>query len=269
MQKLVVIIFDGRSKARAGLKALRGLDRDGELSLFEVALAVKAPNGRVRVIENPNDVNFPAVGVGSLTGSVLGALGGPIGILAGAAAGALIGFIINLERSGVTDDFINDVSAAMAPANSPWSPMSWRTQRRLWTTEWNRLGVSFSGELAAKSGAFTTIAMSPHTGPRWNGSKPNGPRPKASASTRLMPRSTGWARSSKERSCASAPIFCGAKRNEMPALGPCGQKRMSHKKEFGSGWRRESPNCSESMSTRIQTPLSRFAESRLAGAHLV
>ena len=115
MQKLVVIIFDGRSKARAGLKALRGLDRDGELSLFEVALAVKAPNGRVRVIENPDDVNFPAVGVGSLTGSVLGALGGPIGIVAGAAAGALIGFIINLERAGVTDDFVNDVSTAMAP----------------------------------------------------------------------------------------------------------------------------------------------------------
>jgi uncharacterized membrane protein len=115
MQKLIVIIFDGRSKARAGLKALRDLDRDGELSLFEVALAVRGPNGRVRVIENPDDVNFPAVGVGSLTGSVLGALGGPIGIVAGAAAGALIGFIINLERAGVTDDFVNDVSMAMAP----------------------------------------------------------------------------------------------------------------------------------------------------------
>ena len=115
MEKLIVIIFDQRFKARAGLKALRELDRDGELSLFEAALAVKAPNGRVRVIENPDDANFPAVGVGSLTGSVLGALGGPIGILAGAAAGALIGFIINLERAGVTDDFVNDVSSAMAP----------------------------------------------------------------------------------------------------------------------------------------------------------
>ena len=115
MQKLIVIIFDERSKARASLKALRDLDRDGELSLFELALAVKGPNGRVRVIENPDDVNFPAVGVGSLTGSVLGALGGPIGIVAGAAAGALIGFIINLERAGVTDDFVNDVSTAMAP----------------------------------------------------------------------------------------------------------------------------------------------------------
>ena len=115
MQKLIVIIFDDRHKARAGLKALRELDRDGELSLFEVALAVKGPNGRVRVIENPEDVNFPAVGVGGLTGSILGALGGPIGILAGAAAGAMIGFIINLERAGVTDDFVNDVSTAMGP----------------------------------------------------------------------------------------------------------------------------------------------------------
>jgi len=115
VQKLIVMIFDERSKARAGLKALRELDRDGELSLFEVALAVKGKNGRVRVIENPDDVNFPAVGVGALTGSMLGALGGPIGVVAGAAAGALIGFIINLERAGATDDFITDVSTAMAP----------------------------------------------------------------------------------------------------------------------------------------------------------
>jgi uncharacterized membrane protein len=115
LETLIVILFDEQSKAREGFKALRELDRDGEISLFEVALAVKAPNGRVRVIENPDDVNFPAVGVSSLTGSVLGALGGPIGILAGAAAGALIGFIINLERVGVADDFVNDVSTAMAP----------------------------------------------------------------------------------------------------------------------------------------------------------
>ena len=115
MQRLIVIIFDGQSKARAGLKALRDLDRDGDLSLFEVALAVKGPTGRVRVIEDPDDANFPAVGVGSLTGSVLGALGGPIGIVAGAAAGAMIGFIVNLERAGVTDDFVTDVSTAMAP----------------------------------------------------------------------------------------------------------------------------------------------------------
>jgi len=119
VEKLIVIVFDEQSKARAGLEALRELDRDGEISLFEVALAVKAPNGRVRVIENPDDVNFPAVGVGSLTGSVLGALGGPVGILAGAAAGALIGFIINLERAGVTDDFVNDVSTAMGPGKAP------------------------------------------------------------------------------------------------------------------------------------------------------
>jgi uncharacterized membrane protein len=52
VEKLIVIIFDQRFKARAGLKALRELDRDGELSLFEAALAVKAPNGRVRVMEN-------------------------------------------------------------------------------------------------------------------------------------------------------------------------------------------------------------------------
>ena len=115
MEKLIVIVFDEQSKARKGVQALKELDRDGEISLFEAALAAKEPSGKVRVIDDPDDANFPATGVGTLLGTVVGALGGPGGIVAGAAAGALVGFIVNLERAGVTDEFVNDVSAALAP----------------------------------------------------------------------------------------------------------------------------------------------------------
>jgi len=115
VEKLIVIVFDEQSKAQAGLQALRELDRDGEISLFEVWTVAKEPDGSVRVVENPDDMDFPVIGVGSLAGTVVGALGGPVGILGGAAAGALIGFIITLDRAGVTDEFVNDVSTALAP----------------------------------------------------------------------------------------------------------------------------------------------------------
>ena len=115
MGKLIVIVFDEQSKAQAGLQALRELDRDGEISVFEVWTVVKEPNGSVRVVENPDDMDFPVIGVSSLTGTALGALGGPVGVLGGAAAGALISFIITLDHAGVTDEFVNDVSTAMAP----------------------------------------------------------------------------------------------------------------------------------------------------------
>jgi len=115
MEKLIVIVFDEESKARSGFEALRELDRDGEVSLFEARIAAKESNGNVRVIENPDRVDFPIVGAGSLVGMVVGVLGGPLGLLAGVASGALIGFIITLARAGITDAFVSDVSTALAP----------------------------------------------------------------------------------------------------------------------------------------------------------
>ena len=115
MEKLIVIIFDDQTKAFAGLEALRKLDRDGEISLFEARIAVKEPNGGVRVIENPDDVDFPVIGVSTLVGTLVGVLGGPIGLLAGAGAGALIGSIVDLEHAGVTDEFIGDITTALTP----------------------------------------------------------------------------------------------------------------------------------------------------------
>ena len=115
MEKLIVIVFDEESKARAGFEALRELDRDGEVSLFEAKIAAKESNGNVRVIENPDHVDFPLVGTGSLVGMVVGVLGGPLGLLAGVTSGALIGFIITLARAGITDAFVSDVSTALAP----------------------------------------------------------------------------------------------------------------------------------------------------------
>jgi len=115
MEKLIVIVFDDQTKAFAGLEALRELDRDGEISLFAAQIAAKEPNGGVRFIDTPDGVDFPVIGVSTLVGTLVGVIGGPIGLLGGAAAGALIGSIIELEHAGITDEFINDVAAALTP----------------------------------------------------------------------------------------------------------------------------------------------------------
>jgi uncharacterized membrane protein len=86
------------------------LDRDGEISLFEAQIAVKEPDGGVWLTENPDDVDFPVIGVSTLVGTLVGVLGGPIGLVSGAAAGALIGFLGELERAGVSDEFVSDVT---------------------------------------------------------------------------------------------------------------------------------------------------------------
>ena len=80
MEKLIVIVFDNQAKAFAGLEALRELDRDGEISLFAAQIAAKEPNGGVRFIDNPNDADFPVIGVSTLLGTLVGVFGGPIGL---------------------------------------------------------------------------------------------------------------------------------------------------------------------------------------------
>ncbi len=78
-------------------------------------IAAKEPDGSVRLTENPDDVDFPVIGVSTLVGTLVGVLGGLIGLIGGAAAGALIGFLVELERADVTDEFVSDVTTALTP----------------------------------------------------------------------------------------------------------------------------------------------------------
>ncbi len=115
VESLVVIVFDDRNAALAGLEALRQLDREAEISLFEAKLVVKGETGTIQLVENPEDTDYSVFGVHTIVGAFAGLLAGPIGLFAGAAAGALIAFGIELDRAGVTDEFVADVSTALTP----------------------------------------------------------------------------------------------------------------------------------------------------------
>ena len=113
MEKLIVIVFENQTKAFAGFEALRQLDRDGDISVYEAEMIAKDPDGTIRYIDNTNKLALSVLGGTSFVGVLVGLLGGPAGALIGGAVGGLIGSIVDIERSGVTDEFMNDVNTAM------------------------------------------------------------------------------------------------------------------------------------------------------------
>jgi uncharacterized membrane protein len=115
MEKMIVVVFDNEAKALDGLQVIRELDSDGEISVHQAQVVAKDPGGAVRVINNDDLLSLPMVAGGTAVGALVGLLGGPIGALVGATAGAVLGSIGDMEQSGVTDEFVADVSTALTP----------------------------------------------------------------------------------------------------------------------------------------------------------
>ena len=114
METLVVVVFaEGKTKALEGLGALMKLDKEGEIAVYDARVIVKTPNGPVRVIDQADNLALPLIGGGSVLGAVLGLIGGPVGVAVGAAVGAVVGSIADVEETGVTNEFVDDVSEAL------------------------------------------------------------------------------------------------------------------------------------------------------------
>jgi uncharacterized membrane protein len=115
MEKMIVVVFDNEPKAFEGLRILRVLDNEEEISLYDLQIVAKEPSGAVRVINNAGPSSLAMTAGGTAVGLLVGLLGGPVGVLVGATAGALAGSIGHAEEAGVTDEFVDDVSKALTP----------------------------------------------------------------------------------------------------------------------------------------------------------
>jgi uncharacterized membrane protein len=115
MEKIIVIVFDSESKAFEGSRALRELDKEGEISIYEARIVAKEPGGAVRVLDNADMSGFPEIAGGTAVGAVIGILGGPLGVIVGATAGALVGAINDVQEAGVTDEFVDEITTALKP----------------------------------------------------------------------------------------------------------------------------------------------------------
>jgi len=114
MDRMLVVVFDHETKAYEGKSALRQLEKEASIALYASAVVLKHADGSVSV---KDEAVAPPLGtlVGTPTGAIIGLLGGPVGVAAGATAGLLIGGLVDIDNARVGEDYVEDVSRALAP----------------------------------------------------------------------------------------------------------------------------------------------------------
>jgi uncharacterized membrane protein len=113
MDRMLVVVFDNESRAYEGKKALQALDGEGNINLYAYAVLAKNSDG-TSTIKQGDDVGPVGTLLGTSVGSLIALLGGPAGAAIGAGT-ILGGGIFDLHNVRIADDFIDDVSKALAP----------------------------------------------------------------------------------------------------------------------------------------------------------
>jgi uncharacterized membrane protein len=117
MNKVIFVGFDTEQKAYEGNRALHDMHREGTLTLYNDAVVVKDPSGKVAVRRAPDAEPVGALG-GMLTGGLIGLLGGPIGAAVGLGTGTLIGAAFDLTKEGIDRDFVEDAGVRLEPGKA-------------------------------------------------------------------------------------------------------------------------------------------------------
>ena len=114
MNKTLVAIFNSEDAAFEGLTALKELNRNGDITLYDSAVLASNKVGEATIVKGPEN---PLVGtfVGMFVGTLAGALAGPLGIPLGAAAGTLAGATGDAVKDTVDYNFVEQVRDEMAP----------------------------------------------------------------------------------------------------------------------------------------------------------
>jgi uncharacterized membrane protein len=112
MNTVIFVAFETEQKAYDGARALNDMHSEGTLTVYNDAVVVKEPDGKVAVRRAPDTEPLGTVG-GMLTGGLIGLLGGPVGAAVGLGAGTLIGAAFDLTEEGVEQDFVEDAGARL------------------------------------------------------------------------------------------------------------------------------------------------------------
>jgi uncharacterized membrane protein len=97
-----------------GTNALSQLDREGSITVYAETVIKKNADGRTVVLKIEDEFPIATLG-GTAIGSLIGLLGGPYGVIVGATMGSLVGATSDLYSSGVSADFVDDVSELLIP----------------------------------------------------------------------------------------------------------------------------------------------------------
>ena len=114
MERMLVVVFDNELKAYDGSRVLTELDDEGSISIHAQVVMQKNADGKITVKKTSDEFPIRTVS-GTAIGALIGLLGGPIGLGIGAVAGTFTGGILDINRAGVDADFLDEVSAKLAP----------------------------------------------------------------------------------------------------------------------------------------------------------
>ena len=116
MSDLVVIAFPSEAKAEEVRTKILELQKDYLIELGDAAIAVKQPDGSIRLNQPINTTAAGAVS-GTFWGTLIGLifLVPLVGAAIGAASGALGGWLTDV---GVNDTFMKEVAESLQPGNA-------------------------------------------------------------------------------------------------------------------------------------------------------
>ena len=114
MERMLVVVFDNEKKAYQGKSALADLEREGSVTVYAYAVAVKHADGTVTVKETDDAGPLGSL-AGTAVGGLIGVLGGPVGLAIGATSGLAIGSIYDVDTARVGWDFVDDVTKFLTP----------------------------------------------------------------------------------------------------------------------------------------------------------
>ena len=117
MQRMLVVVFENKSKAHEGTKTLRQLDLHNYLTVYRHAIVVKNPDGTLTLEESDDRGPFGLL-IGTALGALLGALGGLAGIGIGGTLGLVAGGAVDLHNAWVAEDFVEDVAKVLLPGRA-------------------------------------------------------------------------------------------------------------------------------------------------------
>jgi len=115
--KILVSVFDNEPDAFEGLSALKDLHRDGAITVYATSVIVKDRAGVVDVRQATEKGPLGTL-LGAITGGLVGLIGGPAGVVVGASLGGFGGLTYDLFKAGVGIDFVDEVSALLAPGKA-------------------------------------------------------------------------------------------------------------------------------------------------------
>ncbi len=114
MERILVVVFDNEKKAFEGRSALRQLEAENSLTIYEGAVVVKHADGTVSV-KQLDDSGPIGTLTGTAVGGLIGLLGGPVGLALGAASGLTVGAFYDADTLRFGEDFVDDVSKSLKP----------------------------------------------------------------------------------------------------------------------------------------------------------